>query len=40
MKGKTKLRGRKKDQNENQNTGEIVISGSSEGNVDFTQKKG
>ena len=40
MKGKTKLRGRKKDQNENQNTGEIVISGSSEGNVDFTQKIG
>ena len=38
MKGKTKLRGRKKDKNEN--SGAIVITGSSAGNVDFTQKIG
>ena len=43
MKGKTKLRGRKKDkenENANENSGEINITGSSAGEVDFTQKIG
>ena len=38
MKGKTKLRGKKKDKKENENSGTINISGSSAGNVDFTKK--
>ena len=40
MKGKTKLRGKKKDKKENENSGTINISGSSAGNVDFTKKIG
>ena len=39
MKGKTKLRGKKKGTSQ-ENTGEITISGSSAGEVDFTQKIG
>ena len=47
MKGKTKLRGRKKEKEkeeeekkEKENSENIIISGSSEGNVDFSQKIG
>ena len=41
MKGKTKLRGRKKEKTDDQNSGAITITGSSDGNaVDFTQKIG